>query len=56
MGHLASTNTRQLRDEEDANPCQSFKGFIYYYLLVANPRVAHDNYFYGGFIKKNFTI
>ena len=24
--------------------------------LIANPRVARDNYFYGGFIKKKFTI
>ena len=24
--------------------------------LAANPRVARDNYFYGGFIKKKITI
>ena len=24
----------------------------YYYSLAVNPRVARDNYFYGGFIKK----
>ena len=26
------------------------------YKLAVNPRIAYDNYFYGGFIKKKFTI
>ena len=28
----------------------------FYLKLAVNPRVARDNYFYGGFIKKKFTI
>ena len=26
------------------------------YRLAANPRVARDNYFYGGFIKENYNL
>ena len=28
----------------------------FYNTLATNPRVARDNYFYGSFIKKKFTI
>ena len=39
--------------ERSNNKCYAL---VFRYILAVNPRVARDNYFYGGFIKKKFTI